>query len=327
VTRSYAIGGDDVQRTALGYLHANCGHCHAEAATAEFMHMRILPREVDGPIEELEAYRSLVGGALSDEWKERPERFTTRVVPGDPEQSSIVYRMEQRGDDELVQDQMPPLATRKVDDEGLAAVRAWVASLPPAAEVPDAGPGDDVGRNADSASERDGGSTPGGLSDAGSAQEPDSGRATGAGRTPGRDLDSSAVDDRTPAACSGSAGCTTEPSSVAGAGVGGQAGIESSGSGGVGAGGASGSAPSDDLDAGTPEQTADLDAGSESTVSGDAGRRSRGRRRRRPDAGSERPVAGDPGSRSDGWRDRSVPADASGAGFSRSSRARGRATP
>lgn len=138
--RSYEVPGDDVQRPALGTLHANCGHCHAEGATADFMHLRILPEEVERPIEELDLYTSTVGTMLSDEWEDHPSRFTTRIVPGDPEQSSILYRMQQRGDDELVPDQMPPLATREVDEAAVAAVRAWITSLPAAPEeTPDAG--------------------------------------------------------------------------------------------------------------------------------------------------------------------------------------------
>jgi mono/diheme cytochrome c family protein len=51
-----------------------------------------------------------------------------RVAPGLPDASAIVARMSTRGTD----DQMPPLATEFVDPDGVAAVRAWVASLAPA---------------------------------------------------------------------------------------------------------------------------------------------------------------------------------------------------
>ncbi|MEY4581517.1 MAG: hypothetical protein RL701_6220 [Pseudomonadota bacterium] len=138
--RSYAVPGDDVQRAALGSLHANCGHCHAEGAHDDFMHLRILPSEADTAVADLDAYKNMVGVALSDEWKERPSEYATRIVPGDPDMSAIVYRMTQRGDDELVQDQMPPIASRKVDVDGLAAVRTWVESLRPEPPGMDAGP-------------------------------------------------------------------------------------------------------------------------------------------------------------------------------------------
>ncbi|HET6331620.1 MAG TPA: hypothetical protein VFG30_00310, partial [Polyangiales bacterium] len=143
--RTFEVSGDDLQKQAFGAMHANCGHCHAEMGMADFMHLRILPEEADRKVEELDAYRTTVGVELSDEWEDHPEQFTMRVMPGDPAASAIVYRMGTRGDDELVADQMPPLATRKVDEDGLVAIRKWIESLAGVeidAGVRDAGEGD-----------------------------------------------------------------------------------------------------------------------------------------------------------------------------------------
>jgi hypothetical protein len=49
------------------------------------------------------------------------------VEPGQPERSVLFLRMGQRGLGSL---QMPPVGTEFVDDAGLAAVRAWIATLP-----------------------------------------------------------------------------------------------------------------------------------------------------------------------------------------------------
>ncbi|HKP62067.1 MAG TPA: hypothetical protein VJV78_35290 [Polyangiales bacterium] len=145
--RSYELPGDEIEKAALGYIHANCGHCHNDVGEADFMHLRISPQEVDGPVAELEAYKQSVGVELSDEWEDHPERFSKRIVPGDPELSAIAYRMGQRGDDELVPDQMPPIATRKVDEQGLAAVRTWIQSLhQPPMDAADGGPQVDAGQ-------------------------------------------------------------------------------------------------------------------------------------------------------------------------------------
>lgn len=128
--RSFAIPGTKKERRALGVLHGSCGHCHSAEGVAEFMRLRMLPQEADLEVEELQAYRSLVDRAVSDEWEDRPERFEYRVVAGEPDASAIVYRMRQRGQhDEPVPDQMPPLATMKVDDEGVQAVADWIADL------------------------------------------------------------------------------------------------------------------------------------------------------------------------------------------------------
>jgi hypothetical protein len=47
------------------------------------------------------------------------------VVPGDPDKSQLAARMVDRG--EYV---MPPVAVETVDEPALAAIRAWIASLP-----------------------------------------------------------------------------------------------------------------------------------------------------------------------------------------------------
>ena len=120
----YAIPGDATAVAALGYLHANCGHCHNENGTSwpdTQMVLRLGTGEHDVATSGL--YRSIVGHALQY-W--RGGAITERVVAGYPEISAIVARMSVRGND----DQMPPLATELVDPEGLAAVRAWIGALP-----------------------------------------------------------------------------------------------------------------------------------------------------------------------------------------------------
>jgi hypothetical protein len=171
--RSFELPGDDVQKAALGGMHANCGHCHSETGTADFMHLRFLPDEADLPVEALDAYKTTVGVELSDEWEDHPEQFKLRVVPGEPDASAILYRMSQRGDDEIVPDQMPPLATRKVDDKGVAAVRAWIESLA-GVQIDDGGMGD--------AGEGDAGARDAGVAD---ASAPDAGVADAGARDAG----------------------------------------------------------------------------------------------------------------------------------------------
>lgn len=48
------------------------------------------------------------------------------LVPGSPETSAITVRMGKRDGDE----QMPQIATDQIDATGLAAVEAWIRSLP-----------------------------------------------------------------------------------------------------------------------------------------------------------------------------------------------------
>ena len=51
--------------------------------------------------------------------------YTYRVVAGDPDQSAAFFRMTQR----TMQVQMPPLATERTDDTGIALIRSWIQSL------------------------------------------------------------------------------------------------------------------------------------------------------------------------------------------------------
>ncbi len=108
---------------ALGYLHANCGHCHNPNGGAWADSHMILRLDVDErDATATQAYQSTVGVELQ-QWIDRG--YTYRIVAGDPDQSAVFYRMTQR----TMMVQMPPLATEKTDDAGIALVRAWIQSL------------------------------------------------------------------------------------------------------------------------------------------------------------------------------------------------------
>jgi len=121
----YPVPGDPQTAQALGYLHANCGHCHNENGTAwpdTQMVLRLVVADHDVATSGI--YQSIVAQKL-EYW--RGGAITVRVAPGSPDDSAIVARMAMRGSD----NQMPPLATEIVDPTGLELVRAWIASLPP----------------------------------------------------------------------------------------------------------------------------------------------------------------------------------------------------
>jgi hypothetical protein len=108
---------------ALGYLHANCGHCHnpnGGAWSDSHMILRLDVAERDPAVNQIVA--TTVGVEL-EQWIGRG--YTYRVVAGDPDQSAAFYRITQR----TMQVQMPPLATERADDTGIALVRSWIQSL------------------------------------------------------------------------------------------------------------------------------------------------------------------------------------------------------
>jgi hypothetical protein len=121
----YPLGADPATAAALGYLHANCGHCHNPNGTSWPDTQMVLRSVVaDTGVDASAVYRSLVNVPLQY-W--RGGAIKVRVSPGQPDQSAIVARMSARGNDA----QMPPLATEVVDSAGLDTIRGWISGLSP----------------------------------------------------------------------------------------------------------------------------------------------------------------------------------------------------
>jgi hypothetical protein len=74
-------------------------------------------------VEETGAWKTAVGqpNTLFND-----QHVIARIAPGNPEESSVIYRMNQRGN--LAQ--MPPLGTALVDEHGVTAITEWIRSLP-----------------------------------------------------------------------------------------------------------------------------------------------------------------------------------------------------
>jgi len=108
---------------ALGYLHANCGHCHNPSGSAwatSGMVLRLDVGERDSAT--TGSYRTTVGVPLEN-WLNHG--YTNRIVAGDPDNSALLYRMTQR----TMTIQMPPIATEFSDPDGIDLVRTWIQSL------------------------------------------------------------------------------------------------------------------------------------------------------------------------------------------------------
>ncbi len=123
VAPRFSAPGDPVAAAALGYLHANCAHCHNPNGTARpdtDMDLRL--SIADRRVEDTGAHRTAVGQSLR---ASHDARSGLRIAPGAPERSGVVARMSQRGTGA----QMPPLASEAVDRAGVDLVRAWIESL------------------------------------------------------------------------------------------------------------------------------------------------------------------------------------------------------
>lgn len=108
---AFTIPGDSTQRAALLYLHANCASCHndrtfiANVTSVDFA-LRVATL---ASVSSTNAYRTL-------------QRDLRRS--GDVDKTATLVRMRARG----VQGQMPPIASERVDSEGLLTVRTWLES-------------------------------------------------------------------------------------------------------------------------------------------------------------------------------------------------------
>ncbi|HET6335706.1 MAG TPA: PQQ-binding-like beta-propeller repeat protein [Polyangiales bacterium] len=111
-TTALRVPGDDTARAALLYLHANCNGCHnprtfiSNATGVDFS----LPVASLGNVETTPVYATIAQDLM-----------------GGLKESSVLQRIGARG----IQGQMPPIASEKVDEAGLAAVTAWMATVQP----------------------------------------------------------------------------------------------------------------------------------------------------------------------------------------------------
>jgi len=124
---SITLPGTEAEQAALGYMHANCGHCHhpkSSVAGQVPMYLWLTVEDLQtGDVEQMQPYLSTVNMELTKGSK--PEGTTHRVVPGNLEQSALYERMTSRGQDYS----MPPLGTEQTDSAGLELVANWITSL------------------------------------------------------------------------------------------------------------------------------------------------------------------------------------------------------
>lgn len=109
---------------ARAYLDVNCGHCHSTGAAANTTGLALDAAEMD-PIRlgicKIPVASGRGSGAASFD-----------IVPGAPDDSILVYRMESTELDVA----MPELGRALIHREGVALIREWIASLPGGCPAP-----------------------------------------------------------------------------------------------------------------------------------------------------------------------------------------------
>ena len=115
--------GADLTLRARSYLDANCAHCHSVLGDAASKALYLDFANTD-PASDPDAnwgackIPTSAGGATCGD--------TYDVVPGDPEDSIMICRMNSTEG----KDQMPPLGRGMVHAEGVALIREWIANMP-----------------------------------------------------------------------------------------------------------------------------------------------------------------------------------------------------
>jgi hypothetical protein len=111
-----------VARAALGYLSANCGHCHngrGRLATLGMSLTHASRARLDGTEPSIS---TIVGVPGTYAVPGAPESESRRIAKRLPESSAIVYRMSSR----KPSSQMPPLGTAMVDTEAVELIKRWI---------------------------------------------------------------------------------------------------------------------------------------------------------------------------------------------------------
>lgn len=107
-----------IEDLALAYLNIHCGHCHNPEGAADTSGLLL-----DGS-HSLAVNLGIckppvaAGGGAGD--------LQYSIVPGAPDQSILIYRMNSRAPDEM----MPELGRSLVHHEGIALIRHWIADMP-----------------------------------------------------------------------------------------------------------------------------------------------------------------------------------------------------
>ncbi len=124
--RSLRIPGDARTRAALGYLTANCGHCHHDGSrVATVRHPMLMP--AFAPAAQVRAtIRTLLAQTTTWDLPHAEPGTTTLLRAGAPDASAIVARMRSR----RPSTQMPPLGTVLPDDDAIDLLSRWIEALP-----------------------------------------------------------------------------------------------------------------------------------------------------------------------------------------------------
>ena len=108
-----------VERSALGYMHGNCGHCHN--AQGPLRNLGLVLRQSVGSAEQA-AIATTVGAPVKEPAPGQSPEAQMRVSPQHPDRSALLQRIGSR----YPPLQMPPLGTELIDRDAVELIRRWI---------------------------------------------------------------------------------------------------------------------------------------------------------------------------------------------------------
>lgn len=125
--RAPRIPGDARTRSTLGYLTANCGHCHNPQSTVATVRFPLRMPAYASAAQVDETIDALVARTTKWDLPHSAPGTTSTITPGAPDLSALFVRMRSR----RPSSQMPPLGTTVADRDAVDLVSAWIADLAP----------------------------------------------------------------------------------------------------------------------------------------------------------------------------------------------------
>lgn len=116
-SRPVEVPGNDVERNALGYLHANCGHCHNQAQPAD--------KPCFAPDSPLDFWLRVDHMGSPAETPTYTSAVGYVIEPGEPDDSRLIAFVDSRG----MFAQMPPIGTDQIDGAAVDRLRRWVKEM------------------------------------------------------------------------------------------------------------------------------------------------------------------------------------------------------
>lgn len=110
-------GSEPLDARARSYLDINCSHCHSSVGAADTSGLKLTPDIPFGPA--LGICKSPVAAGSGS------GGFAYDIVPGDPDHSILVFRMESNELGAM----MPELGRSTSHEEGVALIREWIAAM------------------------------------------------------------------------------------------------------------------------------------------------------------------------------------------------------